>query len=113
MLPLYLTPDLEVFRGGTPYTLLSKSARYRAGIAFQFVLATLAGARLMLIDEADILDPVNRANLIDFLLAVRQDFDTILVFATSDHADPSPIPDLAVWWISDGIVSPVLAREAA
>jgi len=66
-----------------------------------------------MIDEADILDPVNRAQLIDFLLAVRQDFDTILVFATSDHADPSPIPELAVWWIQDGVVSPVRAEQAA
>jgi len=111
--PLRLTQDLEVCRGTTPYALLSKSARYRAGIAFQFVLATLAGSRLLMIDEADILDPLNRANLIDFLLAIRQDFDTILCFATSDHADPSPIPELAVWWISDGQVAPVRAQEAA
>jgi hypothetical protein len=111
--PLHLTQDLEVYRGITPFSLLSKSARYRAGICFQYVLATLAGARLFLVDEADILDPLNRSQLIDFLLAVHKDFDTILVFATSDHADPSPIPELAVWWIQDGVISPVRAREAA
>lgn len=110
--PLVLTQDLEVYRS-SPYACLSKSARYRAGIAFQVVLAQLAGARLLLIDEADILDPVNRAQLIDFLLAVRQDFDTILVFATSDHADPSPVPEIQVWWLEEGKVSPVRAREAA
>lgn len=115
--PLVLTQDLEVYRS-SPYACLSKSARYRAGIAFQFVLAHLAGARLLMIDEADILDPVNRAQLIDFLLAVRQDFDTILVFATSDHADPSPVPDMIrVWWLENGQISdvwePVRAKEAA
>ena len=111
--PLHLSDDLEVYRGSIPYALLSKSARYRAGICFQVCLAQLAGARLLLIDEMDILDPPNRANAVDFLLAVRQDFDTILVFATSDHADPSPIPELAVWWLQDGKVAPVRAKEAA
>jgi len=110
---LHLNGDLEIYRGSTPYALLSKSARYRTGIAFQFALAILSGARIMMIDEGDILDPPNRANLIDFLLAVRQDFDIILVFATSDHADPSPIPELAVWWLDNGKVSPVRAQGAA
>jgi hypothetical protein len=96
-----LTQDLEVYRS-SPYACLSMSARYRAGICFQYVLATLAGARLLMIDEADILDPVNRAQLIDFLLAVRQDFDTILAFATSDHAAPSQVPDIKFWWLKEG-----------
>ena len=110
--PLVLTQDLEVYRS-SPYACLSKSARYRAGICFQYVLATLAGARLLMIDEADILDPVNRVQLIDFLLAVRQDFDTILVFATSDHADPSPVPEIRVWWLEEGTIHPVQASQAA
>jgi len=105
--PLVLTQDLEVYRQ-SPYACLSKSARYRAGICFQYVLATLAGTRLLMIDEADILDPVNRAQLIDFLLAVRQDFDSILVFATSDHADHSPVSEIQVWWLEEGKIAPVI-----
>ena len=111
--PVHLTQDLEVCRGTAPYAILSKSARYRTGIAFQVVLAQLAGARLLMVDEADILDPPNRAQLIELLLAVEDDFDRIFVFATSDHADPTPIPELAVWWVQDGQVAPVLAKEAA
>ena len=61
-----------------------------------------------MIDEADILDPVNRAQLIDFLLAVRQDFDTILVFDTSDRADPSPVPEIQVWWLEEGKIAPAM-----
>ena len=68
----------------------------------------LAGARLLMIDEADILDPVNRAQLIDLLLAVRQDFDIILVFATSDEAKPSLVPEIQVWWLEEGRIIPVL-----
>ncbi|TSA12516.1 MAG: hypothetical protein D4R73_02220 [Deltaproteobacteria bacterium] len=102
-----LTQDLEVYRS-SPYACLSKSARYRAGICFQYVLATLASARLLMIDEADILDPVNRAQLIDFLQAVRQDFDNILVFATSHEAQPSPVPEIQVWWLEEGMIVPVV-----
>ena len=104
--PLVLTQNLEVYRS-SPYACLSKSARYRAGICFQVVLAQLANARLLLIDEVDILDPQNRAQLLDFLLAIRQDFDSILCFATSDHARPSPYPELQVWVIIDGQVQPL------
>ena len=76
-----------------------------------FGRSRMSPSRIMMIDEGDILDLPNRANLIDFLLAVRQDFDIILVFATSDHVDPSPIPELAVWWLDNGKVSPVRAFE--
>jgi hypothetical protein len=34
------------------------SARYRAEICFQYLLAILAGPRLIMIDEADIMDPL-------------------------------------------------------
>ena len=53
------------------------------------------------------------AQLIDFLLAVRLDFDTILVFATSDHADPSPVPEIQVWWLEEGRITQMRRREAA
>jgi hypothetical protein len=33
---------------------------------------------------------------IDFMLVVRQDFDIILVFATSDHVDPPSAADSGV-----------------
>ena len=105
--PVHLTEDLEVYRGTTPYSLLSKSARYRAGIAFQVTLAQLAKARIMMVDECDILDGPNRAALLDFIVAVQEDFDTVILLATSDHASPSPNPDLKVWVIIDGQVQPL------
>ena len=81
-------------------------------MAFQYVLAKLAGERLLLIDEADILDPLNRAALTDFLLNIREDFDTIMVFATSSQAYPSPYPDIQVWWLEDGRIAPVVQKAA-
>jgi hypothetical protein len=66
-----------------------------------------------LIDKADILDPVNRAQLIDFLLAVRLDFESILVLATSDHADFSPVPETQDRWLEEGRITPAMVKEAA
>ncbi len=48
-------------------------------MAWQYALAKLAGARLLMIDEADILDPLNRTALINFLLEIQPDFDTNMV----------------------------------
>jgi len=110
---LTLTQDLGIELSGSPYATLSKSARFRVGIAFQFALAKMAGARLLIIDEADILDPSNRANLVDFLMAVHGDFDTILVFATSDHAHASPVPEIQIWWLEEGQIARVGEKMAA
>jgi DNA repair exonuclease SbcCD ATPase subunit len=110
---LILTKDLNIEISGSPYATLSKSAKFRVGVAFQYVLAKLAGARLLLIDEADILDPGNRSDLAGFLLSVVGDFDNILVFATAHEAQPSPVPEIQVWWIEGGRISPVNARLAA
>ena len=110
---LTLTKELGIDLSGAPYVTLSKSAKFRVGVAFQYALAKLAGARLLLIDEADILDPGNRGLLIGFLLAVHKDFDNILVFAASDHADPSPYPEIQVWWLEKGKIAPVSQPLAA
>jgi hypothetical protein len=41
---------------------------------------------------------LNRALLIEFLLEISQEFDTILVFATSDKAKLSPVPEVLITW---------------
>jgi len=110
---LILTPDLMINLSGSPYATLSKSAKFRVGIAFQYALAKLAGARLLMIDEADVLDPLNRANLVEFLCAVKDDFDTILIFATSDRAYGSPLPEIRVWWLEDGRITRIEEKLAA
>ena len=80
-----ITDKLDIELSGAPFITLSKSTKFRVGVAFQYALAKLAGARLLMIDEADILDPINRAALLNFLVAARDDFDTVMVFATSTN----------------------------
>jgi hypothetical protein len=104
---LVLNKDLEIELSGSPYVTLCKSEQFRVGVAFQYALAKLAGACLLMIDEADILDAQNRAQLINFLLEIQPEFDTILVFATSDHARASLNPDIQLWVLLDGKIYPL------
>ena len=83
---LHLTGELGIVLQNSPYQTLSKSAKYRVGVAFQYALARLTGARILLIDEADILDGIHQTELVNFLLFAVSDFDQILVFATGDMA---------------------------
>jgi DNA repair exonuclease SbcCD ATPase subunit len=111
--PLCLTPDLNIDLGGHLFATLSKSAKFRVGIAFQYALAKIAGARILMIDETDILDLVHRTDLVNFLLDKISDFDQILVFLTSDHPIPlRPTNGRAdSWWLENGHISKIM--EAA
>jgi exonuclease SbcC len=100
---LTLTPELDFALEGAP--LLSKSAELRVGVAIQYVLAKLAGARLLMVDEVDMLDPANRKGFITFLRAVRPDFDTIMAFSTAASATPAPFDDVQVWAVNNGGVT--------
>ena len=125
-----LKQDLIIRAAGRVNINQVKAKTVLDGILADITDALSKGAEVTLI-----LDPPNRAQLIELLLAVKDDFDRILVFATddfdrilvfatsdfdrilvfatSDHADPSPIPELAVWWIQDGQVAPVTIQQAA
>jgi hypothetical protein len=106
---LHLTGELGIVLQNSPYVTLSKSAKYRVGIAFQYALARLTGARILLIDEADILDDDRQGDLIKFLLAKVADFDQIMVFITCTEP-PDFVWDgneMQVWWLENGAIAKV------
>ena len=106
---LHLTGELGIVLQNSPYITLSKSAKYRVGIAFQYALARLTGARILLIDEADILDDDRQDDLIKFLLAKVADFDQIMVFMTCTEP-PDFVWDgneMQVWWLENGAITKV------
>lgn len=109
---LRLTPELNIALQNSPFATLSKSAKFRIGISFQYALARLAGARLLMIDEADILDCVHHDELINFLLTRLSDFDQILVFFTDD-VPYQGLKDARAdsWWLENGRITK--AMEAA
>ncbi len=83
---------------------LSSSERMRIGVIIQDAISRLSGLRMMVIDNADILDPHNRMLLTETLLTIKDDYDTIIVLSTGDPAavtDPE-IEDVAVYRLVDG-----------
>jgi hypothetical protein len=84
-------------------------------VAFQYALAKLTGSRILLIDEADILDDDRQGDLIKFLLAKVADFDQIMVFMTC--TEPPDFVwegnEMQVWWLENGMVTLEQAKFAA
>lgn len=94
---------------------LSSSEKMRIGIILQDAISRLSGLRVMVIDEADLLDQENRQLLTGMLLTIAGDYDTIIVLSTGlpeDTTDPG-IDGVAVYAIRDGQVARVGTREEA
>ncbi len=88
---------------------LSKSEEKRVGIILQDVLNQLTGLRFLVIDDANDLDAKAKAALVQTLLQIKDDYDTILVFSTLGETAPrNPgIPGLAMFEVNDGTVTPI------
>ena len=123
---LHLTGELGIVLQNSPYQTLSKSAKYRVGVAFQYALARLTGARILLIDEADILDREHQELLSDFLIKHLNHFDQIIVFTTTDRGPLTAVEkgaggkkevwpfgdfheQLQTWWLDRGQITKVAA----
>lgn len=112
-------PDFSIFisHGGirTDLKRLSSSERQRVGIILQDSIVRLSGLRFLVIDNADLLDPHNRKLLMDLLLAIKADYDTILVLSTIGPlgvTNPG-IEDVSVFLLEDGQLKPVEREVAA
>lgn len=88
---------------------LSTSERMRVGIAFAEALAAMSGLKVLVVDDAEILDKENRAMLTAFLLGKMAEFDTILTLSTSSRGDVrNPgIDGVSVYWVDSGQVERV------
>ncbi len=109
--------DIRVTVDGaeTPLKNLSRSERLRVGIVLQDVLNGLTGLRLLVIDDCEVLDPGNKAALINLLLQVRDDYDTIIILSALGETQPrNPgIPGVSVFLVEDGAVRTIPAPAAA
>lgn len=110
---VHLTGGLEIrvtAQGRTtPVYLLSQSEQKRVGIVLQAVLANLSGLRWVLVDEADMLDPDNRAQLASLLIRLVQDglIDQAIVLATEGDVEPRDpgIVGVGVYRIESGRIN--------
>jgi len=69
---------------------LSESERFRFGIAFQLVLASVTGIRFAVIDHADVLDRSRRKLLTSMLVA--SELNQAVILATGEEAAPKAVP---------------------
>ena len=114
MANVHFEPDLNLKVGTIPYTCLSRSERFRAGIMAQVAICRAVGVKLLVIDEADTLDQPNRRELLDRLFKLLNWFDSIFVFSTvAQEVKPSRTPELTFWWMEDGKIHPVIELQEA
>lgn len=95
-----------------PLSHLSTSERMRVGIVLQHVLNSLTGLRLLLVDDAEVLDPGNRVLLMETILAIADAYDTVIVLATRGEVEPrNPgIANLAMFVVEAGQARPLEVR---
>jgi len=113
LLPGYtidVDPDWQIEVNGRHR--VSKSEKWRLGCCFAAALSKAAGLGLLVIDEADILQGEARADLLDWLSLVADEFERVIVFATRPEP-PAPSADdwLSFWHIDGGHLFPVVAEQ--
>lgn len=102
--------------GTEPYWTLSKSTQWRVRTTLQVVLAQIDGSDLVVIDEADILDPKGRNGLV--MMLKRAGVGALVAMTVGDR---SKVPDLAAagfgasYWLDGGIAASISGdrQEAA
>ena len=87
-----VSPDMSIRCGHRPYHSLSRSERWRIDALLGAAVASLSGHRLLVLDEADLLQPSLRPALLGWLDAMAKagHVETVLVLATT--REPFRVP---------------------
>jgi hypothetical protein len=105
--------DMALTCGGRARSLCCESEQWRCDAMVAEAVAHLSGARLLVLDRFDVLDPYGRSQLMGWLdaLARAGEIDTALVFGTLKSV-PANLPDTcAAHWIERGVLGQL--KEAA
>lgn len=112
--------DLQILvtrkgHGTRPAANLSASEKFRVGIVMQDVLAGLSGLGFLVIDGADILDTDNRALMMQMIMQMAPDYDTILVLSTLGDVEPVDpgVKGLSIYVLDDGKLVRAKRAQAA
>ena len=70
--------------GKSNVNLLSSSEKLRIGIVLQDAINEVTGAKILLIDDAEIMDRANRELFINLINTIESNYDTIIIIATSN-----------------------------
>ena len=109
-----INADMVLTGGGRDYRLLSESEQWRVDAMVAEAIAHLSGARLLVLDRFDVLDPASRSDLIGWLdvLADNGEIDTALIFGTLKALPAGLPPTVAAHWITGGSLVPQLKAAA-
>ena len=102
---LIIHPKDGISLGGETVEELSDSTKWRVSIAIMAAIARTLRSPLLIIDAADILDVVNKADFLGFLsTAVLPYFEHVLVTATpsGDITKEQPVAGLTKWVLTRG-----------
>lgn len=89
--------------------LLSSSEKLRIGIVIQDAINSITGAKLLIIDDAEIMDERNRKLLVNLLEKIEANYDTIIIIATMNKEECELLydelkEDYSVFEVEDGAV---------
>lgn len=96
-----VTPTLEIMVDGRPFGLQSESSQWRAQAAIAESISHLSEAKLLVLDRIDVLDLPNRGKLINWMLGVASDHNTIMLIGTLKEPPRLPAA-IKVHWLVDG-----------
>lgn len=94
--------DIMLSRNGTPYMLLSESARWRADCLTAFAVATLADIPFVIFDRVDVMDVAGRGKFVGWISSLTEG-PTVLCMATLRN-EPV-VPGLAAWNVVNGQIA--------
>lgn len=95
--------DLSITYAGRPYALCSESEQWRADALFGAVIARMSGAKVLLLDRFDVLQPSDRGDVLDWVidgLIVSGSIDTVIIAATLAKK-PEADDMMNVLWLGD------------
>ena len=98
-----ISDDGAIRAWGRPYALLSRSEQYRIDLVLAAALSVVSGTRILAADEADILEPHARGDLVNWLLDLTDNgaLESAWIFLTL-KGPPASIEGTEGYWIVDG-----------
>jgi len=100
---VFIGQDMQISYNGTPYMLCSESEQFRARVTMQVAAANTAGACVVLIDRADILDSSGRNGMTGLLLSAKMPDIVAMTINSKDVVPPVAKIGGVAYWIENGL----------
>lgn len=101
-----INPDMSISYEERPYGLSSASAKWRANAMIAEAISHVAGIKFLMADEFDLLDLPSRSACLKWLIGLARsgEIDSVLLFGTLKEKPAKLPPEIAAYWIQDGVL---------